>query len=75
MVERSIIAVGVEITEKHLRVELMDGRLIVAPLDALPKLRDASEAQRRNWRLVGGGLGIHWDEIDEDVSVPALMKS
>jgi hypothetical protein len=42
-------------------------------LEWFPRLRDASEKQRANWRLIGPGIGIHWDEIDEDVSVRSLL--
>jgi hypothetical protein len=41
----------------------------------VPKLRDATEQQRKNWRLIGKGVGIHWDGIDEDISIAGLLKS
>jgi hypothetical protein len=63
------------VTEKVLRVTLADGREIVAPLDWFPKLRNASRTQRAKWRLIGGGIGIHWEVIDEDISVKALLAS
>jgi len=56
-----------------LRVRLLDGREIAAPLEWFPKLRDATAAQRKNWRLIGRGYGIHWEDLDEDVSVAALL--
>lgn len=55
----------------HLR--LLDGREIGVPLEWFPKLRDASDSQRNNWRLIGRGIGIHWEDLDEDLSVPALL--
>jgi hypothetical protein len=55
-------------------VRLLDGREIGVPLEWLPVLKGASEQQRSNWRLVGRGVGIHWEELDEDISVPALIK-
>jgi Protein of unknown function (DUF2442) len=50
-------------------VLLDDGREIAIPLDWFPSLRDASEKQKNNWRLIGGGEGIHWEDIDEDILV------
>ena len=55
-------------------VRLLDGREIGVPLEWLPKVKSASEQQRNNWHLIGRGVGIRWDEIDEDISVPALIK-
>ena len=61
--------------EHLLRVELRDGREIAVPLDWFPVLRDASPAQRAAWRLIGGGVGINWAELDEDVSVAGLLAT
>ena len=58
-----------------LRFVLADGREISAPLEWFPRLRDASVAQRLNWRLIGKGIGVHWPDIDEDVAVSTLMES
>jgi hypothetical protein len=58
-----------------LHVQLSDGREISAPLEWFPRLRDASPEQRANWRLIGRGIGIHWPDIDEDISVESLLKS
>jgi hypothetical protein len=66
-------AMDVEVTAETLEVALTDGRRVSAPLEWFPRLRDASEKQRANWRLIGPGIGIHWDEIDEDVSVRRLL--
>jgi len=68
-----VAATRVEITETHLRVLLADGRALEVPLDWFPKLRDATPEDRRVWRLIGGGQGIHWPALDEDVSVPGLL--
>ncbi|MFA5089365.1 MAG: DUF2442 domain-containing protein [Candidatus Omnitrophota bacterium] len=57
-----------------MRIRLLDGREIGVPLEWFPRLRDASEKMRRNWRLVGKGIGIHWEELDEDISVNALLS-
>lgn len=55
-------------------VHLEDGRSISAPLEWFPRLRDASDADRRNWRLIGHGIGIHWEALDEDLSVRGLLE-
>jgi hypothetical protein len=57
-----------------MHIRLLDGREISAPLEWFPKLRDATIEQRKKWRLIGRGVGIHWDVLDEDISVPALLK-
>ncbi len=57
-----------------LTVHLTDGRAITVPLEWFPRLRDATEEQRGNWRLIGGGVGIHWPDIDEDLSVEGLLR-
>ncbi len=60
--------------EKHMvNIELSDGRIIGIPLEWFPKLRDANEKQRENWRLIGKGIGIHWEDIDEDILVETLL--
>lgn len=68
-------AMRVWFDEHLLRVELRDGREIAVPLDWFPTLRDASPAQRGVWRLIGGGVGINWAELDEDVSVAGLLAT
>jgi hypothetical protein len=50
-------------------------REVSAPLAWFPLLHDASEAQRGNWRLIGGGIGIHWPDLDEDISVESLLST
>lgn len=66
-------ATRVEITDTHMRVSLADGRTLEVPLEWFPRLRDAAPADRRVWRLIGDGQGIHWPALDEDVSVPGLL--
>jgi hypothetical protein len=66
-------AIDVQCDVAVLRVTLADGREISAPMEWFPRLRDATPAQRAHWRLIGRGEGIHWQEIDEDVSVNALL--
>ena len=55
-------------------VHLEDGRSISAPLEWFPRLRDASDGDRRHWRLIGRGVGIHWEALDEDLSVRGLLE-
>jgi hypothetical protein len=70
----TVLATGVRFDADKLQVQLSDGREISVPLEWFPKLRDATEAQRANWRLIGTGVGIHWEEIDEDLSVAGLLR-
>ena len=63
----------VEFTDISISVELLDGRTISAPLVWFPKLSAASNSQRKNWELMGDGEGIHWPDIDEDLSVAGLL--
>ncbi|MGH7252807.1 MAG: DUF2442 domain-containing protein [Candidatus Methylomirabilales bacterium] len=63
----------VTVTEDTLSVDLSDGRTISVPLAWFPRLLHASPGERKNWRLIGKGQGIHWVDIDEDVSVEGLL--
>lgn len=67
-------AIDVSFTKTSLHLVLADGREISAPLEWFPRLRDASDAEKREWRFIGNGLGVHWSKIDEDISVSALMR-
>ena len=69
------LAIDVSFTPDMLRVVMADGREISAPLVWFPRLQKASEAQRNNWRLIGGGIGIHWEDVDEDISVEGLLST
>lgn len=64
----------VVVDEERLTVELMDGRSISVPLAWYPRLLDASPSQRNHWELAGGGYGIHWPEVDEDLSTEGLLR-
>lgn len=64
----------VEFGADTLVVDLEDGRTISAPLEWFPRLRDASATDRSQWRLIGRGVGIHWDALDEDLSVRGLLE-
>jgi len=63
----------VRVSGELLRVSLADGRTIVAPLAWFPRLVHATPEERGNWRLIGRGKGIHWDDLDEDISVEGLL--
>lgn len=63
----------VTLTEDTLTVDLSDGRTISAPLAWFPRLLHAGTEERKNWRLIGRGQGIHWEELDEDISVEGLL--
>ncbi|MBI3415640.1 MAG: DUF2442 domain-containing protein [Verrucomicrobia bacterium] len=65
--------VDVSFSEDSIIVILADGRQVSAPLEWFPRLRRATPKQRRNWRLIGGGVGIHWEDVDEDISVRSLL--
>jgi hypothetical protein len=68
------LAVDVTCHNDVLQVTLADGREISVPLSWYPRLENASPKDRKNWQLIGGGLGIHWDALDEDVSVESLLR-
>jgi hypothetical protein len=69
------LASKVRFTDDMLYILLMDGREIGVPLLWFPKLRQATKEQLENWRLIGKGIGIHWEDLDEDLSVSALLNS
>jgi len=68
------LAIGVRFTKDSLHVALADGREISAPLEWFPRLRKATAEQRKGWSLIGGGIGLHWEAIDEDISVESLLS-
>jgi hypothetical protein len=68
-------AVDVTVTDERLIVTLADGRELSAPLAWFPRLSEATTEQRQKWRLIGRGHGIHWPEVDEDVSVVSLLRA
>lgn len=63
----------VSVTDNTLTVDLEDGRTLSAPLGWYPRLANATPEEREHWRLVGQGSGIHWDDIDEDISIEGLL--
>jgi uncharacterized protein DUF2442 len=65
---------GVSFTQDALIVDLLDGRTISVPLAWYPRLLSATPPQRENWRLAGGGFGIHWPDVNEDPSTEGLLR-
>src|SRR5580693_6104659 len=68
------LVVEVSCTSDLLNVVLSDGRTVSVPLAWFPRLLEATPAQRADWELIGGGMGIHWEAIDEDISVASLLQ-
>jgi uncharacterized protein DUF2442 len=69
------LAVRVQCDDVKLAVTLADGREIRVPLAWFPRLKSATPAQRENWELIGGGIGVHWPQVDEDISVAGLLAT
>ena len=67
------LATSVTFDTNNMWVSLSDGRQLGIPLAYFPRLAKATAAQRKNYVISGGGIGLHWDDIDEDISVPALL--
>ncbi len=67
------LATDVYFSADALHVVLTDGREVSAPLEWFPRLRKANKKQRGHWRLIGDGIGIHWEDIDEDIEVESLL--
>ena len=71
----SVRASELKITDDELIVALVDGRKLSVPLAWFPRLSQATEEQRQKWRFVGRGHGIHWPEVDEDISIASLLRA
>lgn len=69
---RAVAAVSVAINDETLTVDLADGRSIAVPLGWYPRLSNGTIQERQNWRLIGSGEGIHWPDLDEDISVEGI---
>jgi hypothetical protein len=69
----TILATDVNVDVERLRVLLSDGREISVPLSWFPRLHRATPQQRQHWQLIGRGIGVHWPDIDEDLSVAGLL--
>ncbi len=66
-------AESIAVTEDTLSVDLSDGRTISVPLAWFPRLAHGTAKERKNWRIIGRGYGIHWEDLDEDISVENLL--
>jgi Protein of unknown function (DUF2442) len=66
-------AVKASVNAEEIAVDLVDGRTIIAPLGWFPRLVHATTKERNNWRLIGKGVGIHWPDLDEDISISNLL--
>jgi len=71
----AVLAVAVCFSDDALIVTLSDGREVSVPLEWFPRLRDATPEQRNHWRLIARGIGIHWEDVDEDISVATLLRA
>jgi len=67
-------AENVRVTADNLIVELKDGRTVSVPLEWYPRLVEGSPRERRRWKLIGPGIGIHWPDLDEDLSSDGLLR-
>jgi len=75
MSKPDVTVIDVAVTDARLIVTLADGRELSAPLAWFPRLSEATAEQRKKWRLIGRGHGIHWPEVDEDISVASLLRA
>ena len=75
VVEIKPLVVDVAFSESVLRAILADGREVSVPLAWFPRLQHASAEQRQHWRLIGAGVGIHWPDVDEDISAASLLAT
>ena len=67
--------IDVSFSDDAMTVRLSDGREVSVPLEWFPRLRDATPEQRKKWRLIARGIGIHWEDVDEDIAVTTLLRA
>ena len=72
-INKSACAIDLWFKDDKMFLRLEDGRELAVPVEWFPTLRDAGDKQRNNWRLIGGGEGIHWADLDEDILVEGLL--
>ncbi len=72
-INKSTCANKLWFSEDKMHVRLDDGRELAVPIEWFPSLRDATDEQRNRWRFIGGGEGIHWEDLDEDILVDGLL--
>ena len=73
-INNSLLATDLSFTEDKMIVFFEDGRELAIPLECFSKLRNATQEQLKNWRFIGDGEGIHWEELDEDILVENLLE-
>ncbi len=66
-------AIGLDVTDDELIVSLADGRKLSVPIAWYPRLANATAEQRKNWQIIGPGVGFHWPDVDEDLSVEGML--
>jgi hypothetical protein len=66
-------AVDLSFDDEMLVVRLEDGRELRVPVEWYPSLRDATDEQRQRWEFIGGGIGVHWPDLDEDLSIRGML--
>jgi len=74
IISKSKNAVDIVFSENKMIVYLEDGRELAVPLEWFPRLRKATSEQLKKWRFIGKGEGVHWEEIDEDISIKNLLE-
>jgi len=72
-INKSHNAINISFTDTKMVLFIEDGRELAIPLEWFPKLRNATKKELSNWRFIGSGEGIHWDDIDEDILVENLL--
>ncbi len=72
-VNADIRIADVRVDDERLSLDLVDGRSVSAPLSWYPRLFNATPAQRANWQIAGGGYGVHWPDLDEDLSAVGIL--
>jgi hypothetical protein len=72
-IKKSTIAIDVWFENQNMHIALDDGRELSVPVEWFPTLRDANKHQLENWRFIGEGEGIHWEDLDEDILVETLL--
>ncbi|MCX6125192.1 MAG: DUF2442 domain-containing protein [Proteobacteria bacterium] len=73
-IDRDPVAVEVNFSDEMICLVLEDGREVKTPLEFYPRLAKATENQLKNFKLLGGGTGIHWEDLDEDLSVDSIVS-
>lgn len=70
---KTILATSVHFDDENIYMTLNDGRIVGCPLSWFPRLANATESERNNWELIGDGYGVHWSDIDEDLSAEGML--